>query len=373
LANELQRKLTGTHLYDIQLLPYCPLPDSIFRANGSLRYDPETDIPTLSTQYYQNITKDGKYYGTVFFAPSATFSKTLTTNTIPMPRNATEIKVANECDMYRLCSPNYNGQFEFSAVKNKGVSGWNIDCTYKPFSPYIHIAPNFDGLYGKDFDDARGLICGGDFSLSQTSNKWQEYQIQNKNFQDIFDRQIENMEFKNKFARIQDIANMVTGSAQGMATGAMVGSMVGSNAGPWGAVIGGALGGAASVGAGFYDLYANKQLREEAVDYTKDQFGYQLGNIRALPYSLTKVSAYNANNKIFPFVEYYTATDMEKQALRSKIKYNGMSVGRIGTISDFLVKEESYIKGKLIRLDDFADDFHVVNTIANELNKGVFV
>ena len=89
--------------------------------------------------------------------------------------------------------------------------------------------------------------------------------------------------------------------------------------------------------------------------------------------SVTKVSAYNANNKIFPVLEKYTCTEEEKQALKSKIQYNGMSVGRIGTISEFLTTEESYIKCKLIRLTNLPDDFNIVNTIANELNKGVFV
>ena len=34
---------------------------------------------------------------------------------------------------------------------------------------------------------------------------------------------------------------------------------------------------------------------------------------------------------------------------------------------------ESYIKGKIIRLKNIIDDFHIVNDIAGEINKGVFV
>lgn len=86
---------------------------------------------------------------------------------------ALERKLANECDVVRLVSQNYSAIFEFSPAKSGGVDGFLADCTYKPWSPYIHILPKLKGLYGDNFvaiDDARGLICGGDMSLPQLSN-----------------------------------------------------------------------------------------------------------------------------------------------------------------------------------------------------------
>ena len=83
-------------------------------------------------------------------------------------------KLANECDLVRLVSQNYSAIFEFSPAKSGGVDGFLADCTYKPWSPYIHILPKLKGLYGDNFvsiDDARGLICGGDMSLPQLSNE----------------------------------------------------------------------------------------------------------------------------------------------------------------------------------------------------------
>ena len=82
-------------------------------------------------------------------------------------------KLANECDLVRLVAQNYSAIFEFSPAKSGGVDGFLADCTYKPWAPYIHILPKLKGLYGENFvsiDDARGLICGGDMSLSQLSN-----------------------------------------------------------------------------------------------------------------------------------------------------------------------------------------------------------
>jgi hypothetical protein len=193
--------------------------------------------------------------------------------------------------------------------------------------------------------------------------------LNNKNYQKIFDRQIQNMEVNNRAARIQDIAGAISGTATGAASGALAGSV----AAPGGAIVGGIVGGMASAAGGIADVVINERLRQEAIDYAKDQFGYNLGNIRALPDVLTKIGAFDITNKVFPFVEYYTSTETEKQALRDKIRYNGMTVMRIGRIVDFQKQDKTYIKGKLIRLEDVYDDYHVVNTIAEELNKGVFI
>ena len=56
----------------------------------------------------------------------------------------------------------------------------------------------------------------------------------------------------------------------------------------------------------------------------RDQFGYQLKNIQALPQGLMKTSSLNNNNKLYPFLEHYTSTAEEKHALENKITYNGM-------------------------------------------------
>ena len=277
----------------------------------------------------------------------------------------------NECEMYRLCSPNYNGAFEFSPAKNNGVSYFNVDCEYKPYQPYIHINPNFGGMYGRDFDDARGLICNGDFSLTQIKDAWQSYQIQNKNYQEIFSRQIENMELTNKIQHDMEVAQAIAGTISTGAMGAGSGMMIG---GPVGLAIGAGVGGISSTIGGIADVRLGDKLRAEALDMTKDMFGYNLGNTQALPYTLTKVSAYNNNNKLFPFVEKYSATDTEKQAFRDKLVYDGMTTMVIGKITDYQQAEPSYIKGRLIRLMNSETlDFHGLTELSNEIYKGVFI
>lgn len=369
LARQIQLE-AGADLYDLQLLPFCPLDDAEFQSYQDTNI--LLDVATLPSGSYTECYTTGdtvEHKSVMLWIKNSNFTK-FSQLQIPVAEDAIEFKVQNECDMYRLCSPNWSGAFEFSATKNNGVNGFRIDCAYKPTMPYIRIAPIFNGLYGSITNDARGLICGGDFSLSQISDAWIDYQRQNANFQQIFDRQIENLEVNNSIQRTMETWNAATGIFSGAATGAMTGAMAG---GGWGAAIGGIAGGAASLAGGLADIALNEQLRSEALDYTRDQFGYQLGNIKALPQSLTKVNSFNPNNKIFPILEYYTCTDIEKEALRNKIKYNGMTVMRVGTINEFIQPDTSYIKGKLIRLETLADDFHVVNQIADELYKGVFI
>ena len=98
-----------------------------------------------------------------------------------------------------------------------------------------------------------------------------------------------------------------------------------------------------------------------------------LENVQARPDALTKVSGFNPNNKIFPFIEHYHATEREVEALINKITYNSMTVGRIGTIADFIQSDKSFIKARLIRLEDLADDYHMSSEIAKEIEQGVFI
>lgn len=380
IVSTMAQKL-ASNLIDLQLLPYCPIPELCATSSGTILFPDEyyTNGIDYSFIYYTNAEHTDIPVSAVFWCTNSLFSITvdkefkyfdryLIASPIKERYEITEPKVQALCDIYRLVSPNYNGQFEFNVVKNGGLTYFKVDCSYKPFTPYIRVAPNFGNMYGGEFDDARGLICGGDFSLPTTSDAWQEYQINNKNYLNAFNRQIENMEVTNKYQRINEMANVAAGTVGSAIGGVAAGGVVG---GPIGAAVGGATAATLSVAGGIADYHINEKLRAEALDYTKDQFGYQLGNIRALPYSLNRVSAFNINNKIFPILEYYTCTDIEKEALRNKIKYNGMTVMTIGTIADYLQEEPSYIKGKLIRLEGF--DNHTVTEIANELNKGFYI
>lgn len=347
IATQITAATGSANVYDVQLLPYCPVRYCIL-ADGTF------DVKTAKVDYVQDKNKNN--IGIILWATTSSFTVNIS-NEI----TSTNPKIENLTDKWRLCSPNFNGQFEFSVAMNGGVDYFNVDCTYKPFNPYIHVNPNFKKMYGQDFNDARGLICAGDFSLPQVTKAWADYQLNNKNYENIFNREIQNLQVQQKAQRAGDIASLVGGIAGGAAGGAL--------AGVGGAVVGGLI----SAAGGAADIAINEKLRAEAMDYKRDMFGMQMGNIQALPSNITKTTAFTYNNKIFPILEYYTCTDEEKTALTNKLKYNGMTVGRIGKIADYLANaNDQYIKGRIIRIEGVSDDFHYYKAISDEIYKGAF-
>lgn len=283
-------------------------------------------------------------------------------------------KIESECNKYRICSPNYQGSFDFNVAKNGGVVRYFIaDCTYKPYTPYIKVVPQFGLLYGTNFSDARGAICGGDFSLSRFTDAWESFELQNKNYQNIFNREIQKLDFEQSLEYRKSLISGGIGIFTGGVGGAAAGGMA---SGSWiGAVVGGVVGTAGSaVGMGLdVDMLVQEQRQNR--QFAIDKFNYQLGNIKALPYTLTKIGAFNINSKIWPFLEYYTCTDEEKDALRNKLKYESMTVMRIGYFGDFwrVDSELRYFKGELIRNEEIAEDNHIFEAIYGEILKGVYM
>ena len=457
IMQEFVKTMTSKVIYDIQLLPYCPMPEVV--ASGLIRIDKLTehydfDFITrtngrLSETYavensdYIIITGPGIVKGTYAWTPSLTdasvppnieftyelfnpaaalsvnvtnvgntwtieieaedsdalysvkptlkvdydSTRTVIENIVLYPKKASfqvniskslslkdSIKVESQCNKYRVVSPNYQGSFDFNVAKNGGsCEGFIAECTYKPYVPYIKVVPQLSGLYGGNYGDARGLICGGDFSLGRVNSAWEEYQLNNKNYQNIFNREIQSLDLEQSIA----YRNQAISSAVGILTGGGAGAVGGAAAsGSWiGAVVGGVAGTAGSaVGAGI-DIDTLARQQKDARNLAIDKFNYQLGNIKALPYTLTKVSAFDINSKIWPFLEYYTCTDKEKEALENKIAYESMTVMRIGTFGEFyqIYDTPRYFKGELIRNTEIAEDNHIFEAIYAELLKGVYI
>ncbi len=380
LAKEIQLSAGSSTIADVQLLPYNPL----FTADGINRYHNTNSYN--STDNYNDNTFGTSAFGFTTVTPAGvrvyhsirgTRPKTFTLDnisfelTIPSFGFPSDVKEHKNCYNYRLCSPNYAAAFDFNYadmfttnIAEKYLYTFNIDLSYKPYTSYIHVTPYMSGLYGKDFNDSRGLICGGDFSLEQASSEWANYQLNNKTYQQQFDRQIQNMQISNAWNTVESVLGIATAGISGAVGGGIVG-------GPIGAIAGGAIG---AVG-GTLDVAKTISMQNETLNYTKDMYNYSLQNIQSLPTTTTKISSLNGNNKLVPFLEIYSCSEVEKTAFRNKIKYNGMTINVIGKLKDYIYNkaQETYVKGKIIRIEDFNDDYHMITEIGNEVNKGFFI
>ena len=373
LASKLSLEL-GSFLYDLQLLPYCPVKDSM--KNGYI------------TPIYRgdnvDVTQNGKPIGIVMWGSKSQFSftKKIELNETKKVMNPIEYKTSSETELYRLCAPNYSGSFDWNPYKNdtkfpetREIS-LTVDCTYRPYTPYIHISPLKGYMYGGEFGDSRGLICGGDYSLTQLNSAWTTYQINNKNYQNIFDRQVSHLDFYQNIDRVQSILNIGAGRFQGAAMGASMGAQAG---GPIGMAVGAGVGATAGTFSGVADAIVSELERKEEKDYMVSMYNFQLGNVQAMPYSLTKVSALSNNYKFWPFIETYKASPQEIDSMSKKLSYEGML---LSVISDIYTSVKAtpvssapgkYVKGNFITLEQLADDTHMALDLNNELSKGLYI
>ena len=205
-------------------------------------------------------------------------------------------------------------------------------------------------------------------SLPQLSNAWANYQLQNKNYNEMFGRQLQNMDVQNDINK----QNAKWEFALAPFTGGSLGASAGAQFGKKAALVGGAIGAIGGLATAAIDYRNTIKMMEENRQYAVDMYNYNLQNIQAVPTSLTKTSALTYNTRVWPFIEYYTCTETERNALADKMKYNGMTIMKIGKLTDYLLGEDNFYKGQLIRLNIKVDS-HMAYEIYNELNKGVYL
>lgn len=350
-------------IFDLQILPFCPRRDSFDPAASALFVENEDYTKILESDGNGGWTDTGGRVlfclksSDTFFIEKAIYYFSL----FDSPQK--NIKVSEKCELFRLTSPNYASSFEFSVARNGGVSSFRVDFTYRPISPYIHCAPFFSGLYGGVNDDARGLICGGDFSVDVISDAWTEYQTQNKNYQNIFNTRIKALDDSHVFDRTRNIINSVASTAASAAAGAKFG-------GPAGA----AASGGVAAATGLFNIAASESKYEIERSAQIDTFKLQLGNVIAVPDTLTKVSAYNVNNKYFPILEYYLCTPEEVYAFAEYVDEFNYRIDKLGTIASCLDAREKpleYVRGRIVRFMEAVDP-HIANEIYAEISKGVY-
>ena len=287
----------GNTIFDIQIQPYCP-------ASGLAISEGVINFNTTDTKRYSLFTTSNSgstIVGAMLWCTASSGEKVINYN-LPV----TDIKVMDHCYKYRLSSGNHAAAFDFYPADNGGISGFNVIYSYMPINSYVRVAPIFGGLYGSELHDGRGMIQQGDYSITYINDTWTTYQNSNKNYLNAFNRSIENLETQRKYQRIEQL---VGGGGGALGAGAQLGLLFGP--------VAGGIGGALSAAAGAADYGISERLYKENLSNQKDQFSYQLDNIKATPNTLAKVVAYSADNKIVPLLEVYSATDEEIQAFKN--------------------------------------------------------
>ena len=368
VASQLSALLGDGVIKDLQLLPYCPLQQNILTEYSEPSFS-SLHVSKSVIKAYPKIGTEDKIVGYIYWCNKSNFDLK-----IPYTLNINNYKEESELNTYRLCSPGYKSVFEFNAAKNGGIKYFHVDCTYKPYNPFILIHPYFSVLYGKNYEDNRGLICTDDFSLPIISDQWTTYELNNKNYANTFYREIQSAQLENKYAHYNDIANMFSGTVQGTGSGMMSGMLTG---GPIGAGIGGTIGGLSSLSAGIADVSINQKLRNDQIDKAETLFKYNLENIKARPQTVSKSSPIVKNNKQVPFLETYSCSNEEKEAFRAKIKHTGMTILKTSTLRSYVNYiddvTESYVKGSIIRFPKITEDFHYLKELSNEVGKGFYL
>lgn len=343
----------GSRLVDVQLLPFCPV-QSLYEDDmiDLTKLERNDDIKPYNLIYEKNNPSNVLGFAVWCSEDSGSFnveSPLIIPSTDPL-----EFKVHSCKNVYRLCSPNYSSQWEFSPSKNGGLTYWKVDYTYKPYSPYIRVAPVFGDLYGGDFNDVRGLICSGDYSLSQTSDPWNNYQIAHKNYDLQFNREIESLEYNQNMGLISNSIGLVGSGVSTLATGNALGLL--------------------GIGSQVSNTIMGYENARHNIEDKKYLHNLEMGNIKAQPNTITKVGAQDISNKMFPILEWYSCTDEEADSVRNYLDDFSFTINRQGNIKDYM-KElgRTWIEADLITVPNFKGDAHELMELKNELMKGVYI
>lgn len=151
-----------------------------------------------------------------------------------------------------------------------------------------------------------------------------------------------------------------------------MGAMAGGGAG--GAVAGAAVGAVTGAIDAVYNYEEVKTLGRDAIDLKQDLYNYNLQNIQARPNNLTNIGALSPDFRYFPYLEVYDCTEAEAEAIENKFKYEGFTLGVVGTVDNYIGTPQTtnFIRGALTRIDNSVSP-NEAQDIANELARGLYI
>lgn len=298
-----------------------------------------------------------------------------------------------------IVSQSHKSLYQYNYVNNNYGGKFIVSVDLRPYTPFINIdfVAKPGGIYFSSYNDGRGLNIAEDFTITMSTDVFEEYKRNNYNFlnsfnsqQDfqlsILDQQQRHEKSKNELSKEQDWINYGINSASnvvGLATGLGIAAATGG------------LGAAAGVGMGIKSgmnlitgaatthldhIYRDKNLALEqgfAKDklaltqaQAREQFQMSLENIESRPNRLDKVSGITSLNRRQPYLALYDTTSQEKERLREYFKYNGYNINKIDILANYINFDTpmAYVKAMIIESNK-----SINNTILQDINQRLSV
>lgn len=290
-------------------------------------------------------------------------------------------KSRNDLSQMRLVCPNNSSMATLNPdiMTNTNIIRFKMNGTLYPYKPIYKVTPVAENSIIYAGQDARDnmLVLGGDFSATQVSIGWSDYLIGNKNVEEAQQASIANQtmnqqlqyDFQKKSIEKQGNISMMS-SVLGL-MGGMAGFSMGNP-------VMGALGILGGVG-GVMGTSTNMQLQREGLQISQNVFNnnialnqklfnLQMGNIKAWPNTIHKITSGSFDNDYSVIIEEYYSTPLEYEQYDKAIRKTGMSVGCMGKISDY-VNPDYFVFAQIIESD--INDFHQLDEINRELQNGL--
>lgn len=278
--------------------------------------------------------------------------------------------INKETDTIKIVSPSRASQFLFRPYDNNGNMQFITQITLKPYASVIYVRPSTQGLLMIDWEDKDCLIINEDFSLTTITNAWTEYIYNNKNYSNIFEREMQGREFERSWERrieamqqrsdvwsarnlSSEKARAVTGNLPIISN--VAGAIANSTADPL------------YMQMAYLDRQYNEAVYQEGISLSRDLFEYQIENLQSQPNIPSKITTIDIKFLDGIYLEFYSTNTTELNAIKSYYKYNGNRIDSYGKFSTYW---GWFVRGKIIISDNYTQP--EINELNRRLEMGIF-
>ena len=281
-----------------------------------------------------------------------------------------ETSMNKECDTIKIVSPSRASQYLFRPYNNGGIMEFKTKITLRPYNSIIYVRPSTKGLLIYDYDDKDCLVISEDFSLTNVTSEWANYVYNNRNYNDVFERQIQGREFERAWERRVEDAQKKSDEWTSRNISAQKASVYTGNL-PIISSVAGAIGTAFQdqtyLQMAQIDRQYNEALYQEGIQISRDLFNLQLENIQSQPLVPSKITTLDA--KLLPgvYLEYYSTNPTELQAINDFYRFNGNRIDAYGTFNQYW---GWFVRGKIIMSQFYTQP--EIDELNRRLSMGIF-